>query len=129
MKTVVIALLVLGSLAPSGACAFDVIDIGSLHDSGVPALQQPGPLVKVSPSSVVMVGSMATGDWVSPSTALLMRVESDGSVAWTRAGASIPWQPVYAAVGADDTVIVLGAPKRTSISRASMQTDMSSGTS
>jgi hypothetical protein len=109
MKTAAFAVLALASLAPACAAAFNVIDIGSLHDTGIPALQQPGPIVKLSPSSAVMVGSMATGDWLSSWTALLMRVESDGSVTWTRGGASIPWRPMRATVGADNSIIVLAA--------------------
>ncbi|HET7925126.1 MAG TPA: hypothetical protein VFL30_09510, partial [Rhodanobacteraceae bacterium] len=110
MKRITAPMLALGMLAaslPSQGFAFGVADAGIVHDvAGVEAT--PAGLAVLSSSDTLMFGNMDTGDgW--DYTLLVSRVAGDGTVVWTRSGAtSRPWsaQRVVAAPG--DTAVVLG---------------------
>ena len=109
MKSAAIAIALLMTLAePGSAAGFDAVDAGAIHDTG-PLASTPAGIAMLSSGATVMVGVTLTGDTVSSFAPLIARVEPDGTVAWTRSGASLAWQASRVVEGPDDTVIVYGS--------------------
>jgi len=109
MKSAAIAIALLMTLGePGSAAGFDAVDAGAIHDTGALA-STPAGIAMLSSGATVMVGVTLTGDTVSSFAPLIARVEPDGTVAWTRSGASLAWQASRVVEGPDDTVIVYGS--------------------